>query len=317
MPAPRDAAPRDAAPPRCCNQPGAPDRHVWTPRNKDNSIELRERAPLGMIGALCCALLASGCSVAELSTADRLARGLVIVLPGIEGRSAANVDIARGLDAGGVDCGVEIYDWNAPLPFLPLVNLTFLERNRDQARALARRIDRYQRDYPGRDVFLIGHSGGAGVAIMTLEALPPGRKVTAAVLLGAAISPQYDLRAALRSVNNVIVNCYSRRDILLLEVGTGLFGTIDRRLGPAAGAVGFDRSERRDDPDDPRLVQVSWSDEMGGATDWGGHFSWTGRRFVRFYLAPLVIQQLADRWPAGFWRRAVRDRASENGAGRR
>jgi hypothetical protein len=42
---------------------------------------------------------------------ERLERGYVIVLPGIEGRSFLNRGIAAGLSDAGVPYGIEIYDW--------------------------------------------------------------------------------------------------------------------------------------------------------------------------------------------------------------
>ena len=44
---------------------------------------------------------------------ERLNRGLVIALPGIEGRSKLNEDICRGLDEGGVSWAIELYDWTS------------------------------------------------------------------------------------------------------------------------------------------------------------------------------------------------------------
>ena len=48
----------------------------------------------------------SGCSIVDLQTADRLDRGRVVILPGIEGRSRWNLDVARGRDAGGGTLGM-------------------------------------------------------------------------------------------------------------------------------------------------------------------------------------------------------------------
>src|SRR5262245_471896 len=108
----------------------------------------------GGVAAMAMLAGAAGCSVRDLGTADRMARGLVIVLPGIEGRSAFNYDICRGLDEGGVKSGIEIFDWNTAIPGGLLINLTDYERNVDQARKLVKRIRRYQNTHPGRTVHL-------------------------------------------------------------------------------------------------------------------------------------------------------------------
>jgi len=237
---------------------------------------------------------ASGCSVRDLGTADRMSRGLVVVLPGIEGRSAYNYDIARGLDEGGVSAGIEIFDWNTAIPGGLLINLTDYERNVDQARKLVKRIVKYQESYPGRAVHLIGHSGGAGLAVLALEQMPKERKLTAAILLAAAVSPEHDLTRALSHTRYGIFNYYSTADVGFLQLGTSIFGNIDRKHGPAAGAVGFEtpsgmseasKSEYR------KLHQIKWSRRMANYGNPGTHTGWSDRSFVRKYLAPLIVEQ--------------------------
>lgn len=248
-------------------------------------------------------LCTAGCSISELGTADRMARGLVLVLPGIEGRSTWNLDVARGLDDGGVKAAIEIYVWNTPIPFAPMINLADLERNQEQAARLARRIRQYQSDYPGRPIHLVGHSAGAGIAIMALESLPKDHPVTGALLLAPAVSPHHNLYRALQRTEMGIVNCYSPLDVFFLSLGTMVLGTVDRELGPAAGAVGF---ARQADPVSralyaERLYQVKWTAEMSRTGNIGGHMGWTSPAFVRDYLAPLVLQQQTRQWPSGAW----------------
>lgn len=256
---------------------------------------------LGACGTL--AMLSTGCSVSDLATADRLARGLVVVLPGIEGRSRLNIDIARGLNDGGVGMAVEIFDWNAPVPFVPLVNLADLERNKAQAKRLAQRIEQYHRDYPGRDVYVIGHSAGGGIALLTVEALPRQAPVTAAVLLAPAVSPEYDLTEALRRTRVGIFSFHSPSDVLFLELGTRTFGTVDRRLGSAAGASGFrpPATGTARDLYDQKLIDIGWRKEMSRSGNGGDHFGWANPLFVRDYLAPLIVDQQTGEWPSGVW----------------
>ena len=52
----------------------------------------------------------SGPLLDNLRTAERLQRGLVLVLPGVEGESCLNHSIARGLADGGVEAAIEIFD---------------------------------------------------------------------------------------------------------------------------------------------------------------------------------------------------------------
>lgn len=251
--------------------------------------------------------LSAGCTTpGRFRSADRYQRGVVYILPGIEGRSPWNRNIALGLDEGGVTSAIEVYDWTVGFPGGEVVNLANLERNRRQARWLANKIVAYRKRYPGRPVHLIGHSGGGGIAVLTLEALPPGRQIDMTILLAPALSPDYDLSVALRRTRVGVCNFYSRHDVGFLKVGTVLFGQIDRGHGFSAGAVGFEIPESLV-PEDralyhERLRQVAWDERLKrhGAT--GTHLGWASRQFAREYLAPLIKYNEASRpIPAEFF----------------
>lgn len=231
-----------------------------------------------------------GCGLGHLSTPERMEKGLVIVLPGIEGRSIWNYNLAMGLDDGGIDCGIELFEWGTKVPGGFLLNLADEERNRSEAVRLRDRILAYQLEYPGRSVRLVGHSGGAGMAIMATERLPEGAEVDSLTLLAAAISPTYDLRPALRRIRQCLINCYSDRDSILLGPGTILAGTIDRRHVEAAGKVGFEVPEASSEEERAffaKLHQFAWTPEMARMGHDGGHFGWTHRGFVRDWLVPI------------------------------
>jgi pimeloyl-ACP methyl ester carboxylesterase len=238
----------------------------------------------------------AGCSTADLRKPQRYEQGLIIVLPGIEGRSPLNTNIARGLAQGGVPSAIEIYDWTFAYGASWLVNLADESRNRHRAAEVARRIVAYQKCYPGKPVHLIGHSGGGGVAVFALEALPPDRPVTSALLLAPALSPDYDLRRALRRTKCGLWNFYSSQDFGFLKVGTTIFGTIDREHGSAAGAVGFHEPTGLGDEGAKlyrtRLHQVRYSERMARSGNSGGHTGWASRQFVREWLAPLLYSQM-------------------------
>jgi pimeloyl-ACP methyl ester carboxylesterase len=248
-----------------------------------------------------------GCTTpGHIRSADRYRRGVVYILPGIEGRSPWNRNIALGLDEGGVTSAIEVYDWTVGFPGGEVVNLANLERNRRQARRLASKIIAYRERYPGRPVHLIGHSGGGGIAVLALEALPAGRQIDMAILLAPALSPDYDLSTALRRTHVGVCNFYSKRDVSFLKVGTALFGHIDRGHGFSAGAVGFEIPESLASEDralyHERLRQVAWDERLKrhGAT--GTHLGWASRRFAREYLAPLIKYNEASRpIPAEFF----------------
>lgn len=236
---------------------------------------------------------APGCFLpGRIRSPERYANGIVFVLPGIEGRSIWNRNIAVGLDRGGVAAAIEVYDWTIGLP--AVYNLIDIYRNRREARKLAERIVEHRARYPASPVHIIGHSGGGGIAVLTLEALPAGSEVDMVILLAPALSPNYDLTVALSRTRYGICNFYSRYDIGFMLVGTTVFGSVDRDLGPSAGAVGF-----REPPElsalgrvlyARKLRQVAWTPELAELGASGSHFGWGSERFAAQYLAPLIRQ---------------------------
>ncbi len=164
------------------------------------------------------------------------------------------------------------------------------ERNRQQAQEIAGQIVAYQDRYPGRPVTLIGHSGGAAMAVLILEALPADRQVTQAVLLAAAISPDHDLSTALSRTEHGILNFYSRGDVGYLVLGTLALGTIDRQHSISAGAAGFHPPAQLTDEQrqlyNSRLQQVPYQLSMLRSCNLGGHFSVTNSKFVSDWVAP-------------------------------
>lgn len=228
----------------------------------------------------------------RFSDPDRLRRGLVLVLPGIEGESLLNRGIAHGLDEAGVSYAIEIFDWTRGR-ILFMDNLMDLPRNRCQAVRLAQRIRQYQQDHPGKPVHLVGHSAGTGLAAMALEQLDDHDSITSAVFLASALSPGYDLVPALRRSRHGIHHFHSRYDGFYLIWGTSTFGTIDRRRCRAAGADGFQIPKGLSPADadiwQTGLRQVPWQWSMIKVGHPGGHLGWAGRRFVRDYLSGIIL----------------------------
>jgi pimeloyl-ACP methyl ester carboxylesterase len=242
---------------------------------------------------------ASGCALPNTVAPQRYERGLVVVLPGVDGRSHWSDRLIRGLDKGGVTSAIEFYDWTTGVPGTFLVNLAYLERNMEVAQKLARRISDYQREHPGRPVQLVGHSGGGAITILTLEALAPGQSIDMAVLLAPAISNNYDLSTALTRTRYGICNFCSEEDVILLKVGTSLFGTVDRQRCKAAGAVGFEPPDDLKEADraayDVQLRQVRWTPALREYGASGTHLGWTSQRFAREYLASMLVATEARR----------------------
>lgn len=227
----------------------------------------------------------------ELSGPQRLERGLILVLPGIGGESFMTHHVARGIDRAGAPEAIEIFNWaSSRVPILG--NLMTYRQNRLHALRLAKRIRGYQRDYPGRQVHLVGYSGGAGEAIFTLEHLNPAQPIAGAILLGVAVSPQYDLTAALRRTTFGIYNLYNRHDRILLGLSMVAVGTLDRRHRLAAGMVGFRPPEGLDPSDADvyrtKLHQRAWDCTMVAHGHRGGHGGWTSPAFVERWVGEIL-----------------------------
>ena len=219
----------------------------------------------------------------DFVTEDRLAKGLVIILPGIEGESPFNHDIRSGLLDADVPGAMMIYHWGRPIPVAgPIINQMDVLGNRVEGRRIAQIIVDYQDSHPGKPVHLVGHSGGGGMAVFAAEALPEERKVDGLVLISASISCDYNLNKAITHCKSGIVNFYCKGDVGMLVIGTTLAGNVDGAHGPAAGQKEFQGTF-------DHLWQVE-VDQEGDA-----HTSGTRASFVSSDVAPWVIK---PQWPA-------------------
>jgi pimeloyl-ACP methyl ester carboxylesterase len=251
-------------------------------------------APRWWRGVSCCAtfLVAPFGAIVPRRFTQRMApehldQGLVLILPGIEGRSFLNLAIFQGLLDGGVPYAVDVADWTTGYRILTLYHLRAWKRNQRIARELAERILAYQAEYPGRPVWIVGHSGGGGMALLTAAALPKGQSVTGLVLLAPAVSPRFDLTPALEHVERGIWSFYSYWDCLFIGLGTMVFGCLDGPHGPAAGMVGF----RHNAPDTAAaLEQLAHSWQMVRQFHIGGHFGCAQRVFIAETVAPLLLE---------------------------
>ncbi len=238
----------------------------------------RGRLERGLSLALMLAVTLAGCATstkekvdrdAHFVNPDRMNKGIVIILPGIEGEDSANRDVRKGLDDAGVSYGLAIYRWGFPVPGLGLlVNQTDVAGNRRAAVELAKGIVRYQTRHPGCPVFLVGHSAGGGVAVFTLEALadlPDAKPVRGAILLSSSISADYPLGKALTMTQCGIVNGYNPQDTVMLGTGTAMFGNVDGQHGDSAGRTSFHQTDPKlfqfkvsadGDPGDPHFIMT-------------------------------------------------------------
>ncbi len=242
---------------------------------------------------------------------DRIDKGLVIVLPGIEGRSPLNEDICRGLSDGGVDCAIELMDWTSWAG--PLYDQRAQDRNRRKASEIAALILNYKQTHPGTPVTLVGQSGGGAMAIWTAEALPPDCMVDGIILLAASLSPNYDLELALVKTRRGIVSFHSSKDWLLLGFGTTVVGTMDGEHSSSAGKVGFEIPLAV--PAYKKLYQIPWSQEMASTGYTGRHMNSGAKEFVVEYVVPFVRapkwnQAMVDHVLAHNWQPSLREISS-------
>jgi len=244
---------------------------------------------LALLGAV--VLLATGCNPVW-TTPERYDRGMVMVLPGIEGAGPLNLRICDGLYAGGVDKAIVLRDWSGLLG--PIGNQRDEIRNRQVADQIAVEIMAYQDEHPNRPVILIGHSGGTAIAVWAAEAMPEGRHVDGVILLASSLSSKYDLRLALEKSSRGIINFYSHKDRALLGVGTGAVGTMDGKYSIPAGRRAFVVPENSYQLwAYEGLHQVAWSPQLRALDHRGGHGGYTHFRFIRDGLSPIIM---AEHW---------------------
>ncbi len=245
-----------------------------------------------------CLLLVSAASMTgcidqlnkDFTTSSQKDVGMVYILPGIQGVDDHYKNIRKGLIGSSINCAIKIHPWGCEIPGLNLlVNETDTRGDREWGRTIAKEIVQYQADYPGRPVYIIGQSGGCGVAVFCAEALseiPIAKPIEGIVLLDASLAADYDLTRALCMTQQGIVNFYNPKDVALLEFGTAVMGNVDGSHGDSAGRVGFDRRY-------PKLFQVQILQDM--VDDFADpHFADCSTAFTTQYIAPWIIDRV---WP--------------------
>ncbi len=245
------------------------------------------------IAMLVLAALLVGCEDTlnvDYTQPSQLEQGIVYILPGIQGIDSHYANIRKGLTGAGIHCAIKIHAWGSQLPIVNLsINETDVAANRDWGRKIAAEIIEYQQQYPGRPIFLIGQSGGAGVSVFTAEALVDlgGDPINGLILLDASLSADYDLSKAMSICHQGIVNFYNEQDVAMLQFGTGLMGNVDGGHGASAGCVGISGSF-------PRLFQVQVTGDMADDYATNPHFADCSQGFASLYIAPWIIDRT---WP--------------------
>jgi hypothetical protein len=207
----------------------------------------------------------------------------VIVLPGILGHTPDLERIRRLTDECLVGTSAQVWNWTRVKPHVipnPVGHIVQHERNRYRADLLARYITEFRREHPDVRLSIVALSGGAAIAVFTLEALPEEITIDRLVLLSGAVSPEYDLTETLSRVEGDVVNYHSPRDRLILSWGTTVFGTGDRAHTAAAGNQGFNREQACPAGCD-KMVQIQWHEGLRELGNRGGHVGSVASDFVR------------------------------------
>jgi hypothetical protein len=219
----------------------------------------------------------------------RAGAGLVVVADGVGGLDLCGTALRYVVPEAGLPHEVRLAAWGHGFGRWHK-DLTRTENLRAKAAAVAVEVAAFRAEHLGAPVYLVGKSGGTGVVVKALEALPD-EAVERAVLLAPALSPGYDLTRALRAVRREMVVFWSPLDLIVLGLGTRVFGTIDRVNAVSAGLVGFRPPEGPDEAARAayaRLRQVRWRPEMAGTGYLGGHVGPDSPAFLRRYVVPLL-----------------------------
>jgi hypothetical protein len=218
--------------------------------------------------------------------------GLVLVADGVGGLDLCGTALRFVMAAEGLPYSILVFPWGHGFGrwYSDLTSVT----NRDaKAASLADAVRRFNAARPDAPVFLVAKSGGTGVIVRALEQLEED-SVERAILLAPALSPDYDLSAALRAVRREVVAFWSPLDLVILGAGTRVFGTADRVRTVAAGMVGF-RPPAAGAAGGPapatgyaKLRQVRWDWRMAASGYLGGHVGPDSPIFLRKYVVPLL-----------------------------
>jgi pimeloyl-ACP methyl ester carboxylesterase len=214
-------------------------------------------------------------------------KGLVILVGGVGGVDFFLNAAEWALPHAGVPHEVVEFDWTHGFGKV-FKDLQDTQHCLRKAKELAAYVTKVNAGDPRRPIYLVGKSGGAGIVLAAVEQLPP-MTVERIILLSAAVSPDFDLRLALRATRREIISFNSSYDRLILGWGTTEFGTIDRFYGPSAGLKNFVIPQKLDSEDRllyERLVQLSWNPHMILHGHTGGHFGTSMPLFLEKEVAP-------------------------------
>lgn len=245
-------------------------------------------------------VVTSGCTwISYLGTDDRGEQFGKLYYVGGAGTfgQIGTIDVPNGLRRAGYRGAIECFGWQS------IIGGTLRDqldrgRNEAQAQRLAERIMEYWRQHPGRRVDIIALSAGTGIATWALEMLPDDARIGSVVFLSSSLSREYDLRPALRRVNDKLYCFHSPNDPVLLYALT-LAGSVDREThGPdVAGLYGFAPPRGTDQAGlrlyAERLANRPHRSHYRQYGYYGLHTDSTKVDFVQHVLAPLMMRPLS------------------------
>jgi pimeloyl-ACP methyl ester carboxylesterase len=215
---------------------------------------------------------------------------LVFVADGSGDYRTTSRVLCEAVNACGVPLRVETFVWSHGYGRVLVDHLDHCNHI-EEGRRLASLVVAAKQNCPERNVYLVSHSSGAAVALAAAEAAPPSY-IERIVLLAPAISHDYDLRPALRSVRQGIEAFVSRRDIGALVFATGIVGTADRERTAAAGRVGF--TPILACPGDETLYAKlrihPWDPSVAWTGNRGSHYGTLEPGYMRTYILPLLCR---------------------------
>jgi pimeloyl-ACP methyl ester carboxylesterase len=205
--------------------------------------------------------------------------GRLLILPGVGNTRFHLAGFVATAEAQLPRFDVEVRPWG--VPFMTIHNLRAHARNEATAAAIADEIAAWRRAHPTAPFYLVGYSGGGGMATLVTAALPDGVSIDRLVLVAPAISPDYPLGTeVMPHVRDYVVNYASERD-LQVGWGTRTFGTIDRKNTDSAGAIGFAAAHER-------LLEYRWSAGDAQFGHAGNHLAYLSTRWQAAKLLPAL-----------------------------
>ncbi len=223
--------------------------------------------------------------------------GIIFVANGAGDFQAASQNIRKVIHEDLIPMQVVTVPWSHGYGRI-LADQVGYQHIRTEGAMLAGVVQQFRAENPGVAVYLMGHSAGAAVIVAALENLPP-EAVERSFLLAPSLSADYDIRPALKAVQQGLHVFYSHRDTAYLGVWTGILGNSDRHWGPSSGHIGFQVSSgtAEDAVLWPKFYQRGWEPSDRATGNDGKHYGDYQPNFVRSQIVPFLGARSAGSRP--------------------